>query len=230
MVTTYQKQRQLYFLGYYGGKIDGKFGEKSKAATEKFQSDFGLEVDGYFGPLTEAKSIEIVMLIQKTIGMPETECDGIAGNKIAKELRVWQKKNSLTADGIAGVNTRAKLGIKTVDIWTTVKHFKRSEFACKCGGKYCNGYPVEISHTLIRVAERAREHFGKPVIVSSGIRCNRHNSFVGGVSNSRHKLGKAMDFHVQDMSASAVLAWVKKQPEIRYTYAIDGYYVHMDVN
>ena len=22
-MTTYQKQRQLYFLGYYGGKIDG---------------------------------------------------------------------------------------------------------------------------------------------------------------------------------------------------------------
>ena len=117
----------------------------------------------------------------------------------------------------------------TGSFWDDIQYFKRDEFRCKCGGKYCNGYPVEINHTLIRVAERAREHFGKPIIVSSGIRCNRHNSSVGGVSNSRHKLGKAMDFHVQGMSASTVLAWVKKQPEIRYTYAIDSGYVHMDV-
>jgi peptidoglycan hydrolase-like protein with peptidoglycan-binding domain len=226
-MTTYQKQRQLYFLGYYSGKIDGEFGAKSKAATAAFQADFGLEADGVFGAKTEAKTIEIVKTIQKAIGV---EVDGIAGNDTASALRVWQKKNSLTADGIAGAKTRAKLGIKTVDFWSTVKYFKKSEFACKCGGKYCNGYPVEISHTLIRVAERARKHFGKPITVSSGIRCTHHNANVGGVSNSRHKLGKAMDFYVQGQTASTVLAWVKKQPEIRYTYAIDGYYVHMDVN
>lgn len=225
-MTTYQKQRQLYFLGYYGGEIDGAWGAKSKAATAAFQDDFGLEADGVFGAKTEAKTIEIVKIIQKAIG---AEVDGIAGNDTATALRVWQKKNSLTADGIAGVNTRAKLGIKTVDFWATVKHFKKSEFACKCGGRHCNGYPAEINHTLIRVAERAREHFGKPITVSSGIRCSKHNANVGGVSNSRHKLGKAMDFHVQGMSASTVLAWVKKQPEIRYTYAIDSGYVHMDV-
>lgn len=229
MVTTYQKQKQLYFLGYYGGDIDGVWGAKSKSATKDFQSDFGLDVDGVFGAKTEAKSIEIVKIIQKAIG---AEVDGIAGNDTATALRVWQKKNSLTADGIAGVNTRAKLGIKTVDFWAiaNVKHFKKSEFACKCGGKYCNGYPAEISHTLLKVAERAREHFGVPITVSSGIRCTKHNANVGGVSNSRHMLGKAMDFSVQGLRATTVLAWVKKQPEIRYAYAIDGYYVHMDVN
>jgi hypothetical protein len=227
VVTIKQKQRQLYFLGYYKGEIDGVWGAKSKSATEEFQADFGLEVDGDFGAKTEEKTIVVIKSIQAVVG---AEVDGIAGSDTTTATRVWQKKNSLTADGVAGVKTREKIGIKTVDFWSTIKHFKKSEFACKCGGKYCNGYPVDINHTLIRVAERAREHFGMPITVSSGIRCKTHNANVGGVSNSRHKLGKAMDFSVQGVTATKVLAWVKKQPEIRYTYAIDGYYVHMDVN
>lgn len=226
-MTIKQKQRQLYFLGYYDGKIDGAWGAKSKSATMEFQADFGLEVDGDFGAITEAKTITVIKSIQAVVG---AEVDGIAGDNTTTATKAWQKKNNLTADGIAGPKTRERIGIKTVDFWSTIKHFKKSEFACKCGGKYCNGYPVEINHTLIRVAERVREHFGKPIIVSSGIRCNRHNANVGGVSNSKHKLGKAMDFRVEGVTGSTVLAWVKKQPEIDYAYNIDGYYVHMDVN
>lgn len=226
-MTIKQKQRQLQFLGYYDGEIDGAWGAKSKSATMEFQEDFGLTVDGDFGAKTEEKTIVVIKSIQAVVG---AEVDGIAGSDTTTATRVWQKKNNLTADGIAGVKTREKIGIKTVDFWSTIKYFKKSEFACKCGGKHCNGYPVDINHTLIRVAERAREHFGMPITVSSGIRCKTHNANVGGVSNSRHKLGKAMDFSVQGVTATKVLAWVKKQPEIRYTYAIDPYYVHMDVN
>lgn len=38
-MTTKQKQRQLYYLGYYGGEIDGIWGAGSKAATVSFQKD-----------------------------------------------------------------------------------------------------------------------------------------------------------------------------------------------
>jgi uncharacterized protein YcbK (DUF882 family) len=87
-----------------------------------------------------------------------------------------------------------------------------------------------MNETLIRVADRVREHFGKPITVSSGRRCANHNARVGGVANSRHLSGKAMDFCVSGKSASQVLEYVQKQPEIRYAYAIDDSYVHMDVN
>lgn len=224
-MTTYQKQRQLYFLGYYGGEIDGEFGEKSKAATKEFQNDFGLDADGVFGANTEAKSIEIIKEVQAAVGV---EQDGIAGTDTIAATRAYQKKNNLKADGIAGKNTREKIGIKTTDFWETIKYFKKSEFACKCK-KYCNGYPVDINRTIVRIAERARENFGKPCIVSSGIRCATHNKNVGGVSNSRHKLGKAVDISIQDVTATKLLSWAKEQPEVRYTYAIDGYYVHIDV-
>ena len=115
----------------------------------------------------------------------------------------------------------------TGTFWDNVKYFKRSEFACKCGGKYCNGYPAEPKEKLIMVAENVREHFGKAMPVSSGLRCTRHNANVGGVSNSRHLSGKAMDFCVSGVPAATVLSYVKQQKDIRY--AIDGSYVHMDI-
>ena len=52
---------------------------------------------------------------------------------------------------------------------------------------------------------------------------------VGGVDGSRHKSGKAMDFRVEGHGAKAVLGYVQTLPHIRYAYAIDGSYVHMDV-
>jgi len=225
-MTVKQKQSQLKFLGYYPGAIDGIWGDRSKEATANFQDDFGLEDDGVFGALTEEKSAEIIKEIQTKVG---AAADGVAGSETESATKKWQAKNDLEDDGIAGERTREKMGIKTVDFWDTIRHFKRVEFECRCGRRYCNGFPVEIDRTLIRVADRIRSHFGKPATVSSGVRCSRHNSNVGGVANSRHKLGKAMDFSVSGVSSSTLLAYVKKQPEIRYAYAIDSLYVHMDV-
>lgn len=149
----------------------------------------------------------------------------------------------LTIDGICGAKTEKALKAAVVngmpakkvetsasgDFWDSIKYFKRSEFKCKCGGKHCNGYPVEPKEKLIRAADKVRGHFGKPMTVSSGVRCSTHNKNVGGVSNSRHMSGKAMDFSVSGFSASMVLAYVQKLPEIRYAYAIDSNHVHMDI-
>lgn len=111
--------------------------------------------------------------------------------------------------------------------WQSVQYFHRGEFACKCGN--CGGFPKEPDQILIRLAERTRQHFDAPVLVSSGVRCTAHNAAVGGVSNSRHLLGKAMDFCVRGYPAQTVLAYLKQQGELRYAYAIDESYVHMDV-
>jgi peptidoglycan hydrolase-like protein with peptidoglycan-binding domain len=229
IMTNKQKQRQLQYLGYYGGEIDGKLGTKTNAATASFQKDFGLESDGYFGPLTQTETVEVIKIIQKAIGLKGISIDGYAGTKTKKATKKYQKSKGLVEDGIAGKQTRATIPELNVDFWDTVKYFKKEEFKCHCNGKYCKGYPVDIDQTLIRVAERARKYFGRPITVSSGVRCNQHNANVGGVWNSRHKLGKAMDFTVAGVSPSTVKAWAKKQPEIRYTYVIDAAYVHMDV-
>ena len=243
-MTVKQKQWQLYFLDFYDysrWNIDGIWGDGSESATASFQRHFGLNPTGIFDEATEEKSKEVIRKIQEAakVYTPDLVVDGLAGIKTVNATKVLQKALSLAVDGIAGEKTRAKVDEKPIknasasssasgDWWDEIKYFKRSEFACKCG-KYCNGYPVEPQEKLVRAADKVRAHFGLPMDVSSGVRCSRHNSAVGGVSGSRHRNGKAMDFRVRGKTAAQVLAFVKTLPEIRYCYAINDTYVHMDI-
>jgi peptidoglycan hydrolase-like protein with peptidoglycan-binding domain len=143
--------------------------------------------------------------------------DGMTEKKILEVIASGEKPKATTTEK------------KTGTFWDDIKYFKRKEFKCRCGNVYCNGYPAEMHETLIRVGDRVRGHFGATATVSSGLRCKQHNANVGGVSNSRHLSGKAMDFCIKGKTSAQVLSYVKKQPEIRYAYAIDSQFVHMDI-
>ena len=165
--------------------------------------------------------------------------DGIAGQMTKVSVTAFQKDFGLTADGICGSETEKALthavaygmpakaveAPKSGDFWDGIKYFRKDEFACRCG---CGASDME--EKLIKTADKVREYFGKSITVSSGRRCTKHNSRVGGVSNSRHLSGKAMDFCVSGMSSDLVLTYVQKLPEIRYAYAIDSGFVHMDID
>lgn len=171
--------------------------------------------------------------------------DGIWGNQSRAATTEFQEATGLTADGVFGHQTEERIReavagneFKTVtpvvdstgdSWWSEIKYFTRAEFACKCGGRFCQGYPAEPVEQLVRLLDGIREHYGVPVIVSSGLRCKQHNSNSGGVSNSRHLSGKAVDFCVGTKSSAEVLAYVLTLPGVRYAYAIDGSFVHMDV-
>lgn len=114
--------------------------------------------------------------------------------------------------------------------WDEIEHFDRSEFKCTCGGRGCKGFPAEPRERLVRNAEAARKHFGRPAIVSSGVRCQLRNSELpGSAANSLHLSGRAMDFAIPGVTAAQLLAYVKTLPEVHEAYAIDGSYVHMGV-
>ena len=82
----------------------------------------------------------------------------------------------------------------------------------------------------MRNADAAREHFGKPAIPSSTVRCAAHNAELpGSAANSLHMRGKAMDFAISGISSNTLLAYVKTLPDVDEAYAIDGSYVHMGV-
>ena len=166
-------------------------------------------IDGDFGPASKGAT----MGFQEDYGL---EPDGIFGPKTEDMIK----------KAVAG--TEKPVEKKVADDWAGIKYFKRDEFKCKCG-KYCNGFPAEMDVKLLRIADEVREHFGKPITVSSGVRCEKHNANVGGVSGSRHKKGKAMDFCVSGIPASIVLPYVQSKSGIRYAYAINSSYVHMDV-
>lgn len=49
-----------------------------------------------------------------------------------------------------------------------------------------------LNFTLSKLNE-IREGYGKPIYITSGYRCNELNKIVGGVENSKHKKGLAVD-------------------------------------
>lgn len=101
------------------------------------------------------------------------------------------------------------------------KNFKYSEFKCKCGGKYCNGYPVPFSYDLAKNLQTIRTHFGKPLIITSPLRCETWNSKQGGVKNSKHKKGWACDFYIKGVSYNTLAKYVKTLPYFNYCYRIN---------
>lgn len=88
---------------------------------------------------------------------------------------------------------------QTGTFWDDIKFFTREEFRCQCGGKYCNGFPVEPEEKMVRTVDEIRRRLGVPISIvdagGSGVRCPVHNANVGGVANSEHLYGRAADLH-----------------------------------
>ena len=74
--------------------------------------------------------------------------------------------------------------------WGKIKHFKPAEFACKCG---CGRGPAEMHEQLVTALDMARRESGVPFVVASAYRCQKHNANVGGVEDSAHTKGLAVD-------------------------------------
>ena len=110
-------------------------------------------------------------------------------------------------------------------------NFKYSEFACHCNGKYCNGYPVAFSYDLAKNLQNIRDHFGKPLHITSPIRCEKWNSLQNGVKNSYHKLGWACDFYIDGVSYNTLASYVKSLPYFHYCYRVkeNQNVIHYDI-
>ena len=79
-----------------------------------------------------------------------------------------------------------------------MKWFKEKEFACKCCGQLPPLARENVKALVSEVLDPVREKLGKPVVVNSGYRCEKHNKDVGGVRNSQHLRGEAADIHCAD--------------------------------
>ena len=180
------------------------------------------------------------------LGFYDGPLDGLWGEKSQRAAIDFQNSYMAQEDvyGIFGADTEKRI-LEVVatgeeptvkenltapaDWWKDIRYFTRAEFRCPCGK--CGGFPVEPEEKLVRLADQVREHFGAPVIVSSGVRCQAHNDELdGSVKNSYHLRGKAMDFCVHGVPGAKLLAYVKTLP-VHYAYQINrSDFVHMDVN
>lgn len=122
--------------------------------------------------------------------------DGYGGPETDKAMR-----HAVAYDmfRVAGAVTDKNVGHKTGTFWDEIEFFTREEFRCQCGGKHCNGFPVEPDEAMVRTVNEIRRRLGVPVQIvdagGSGVRCPQHNAAVGGVANSNHLYGKAADLH-----------------------------------
>lgn len=170
-MTFKQIQLLLAYLGYYAGEIDGKWGQQSQSACISFQRDYGLDADGIAGAMTQK------MLKAAVAGTAYK-----VSSSDAKSESFPEKIDS--TDTISDTNS---------SFWDGIKYFRRTEFACQCGGKYCDGFPCEPAEETVKICDEIRKRAKVPITISSGIRCEKHNAEVGGVANSNHKYGKAAD-------------------------------------
>lgn len=173
------------------------------------------------------------------------DIDGLWGGVSAAATKKVQNILGIPGDGVWGPHTDDAIREHiyagediqipvTGDWWDGIRYWTREEFRCRCGEyhtPYCDGFPVEPDRTLVELVDDLRHRFGAPGIRSSGIRCTQHNADQpNSVPNSRHLTGKALDFMIKGVSASALLAAAQADPRCRYAYIIgSGPYVHVDV-
>ena len=153
--------------------------------------------------------------------------DNILGAKTKAAIKEFQQAHGLVVDGKPGPITQYEL------MFYKYSHFRKDEFKCKCGGKYCNGYPVKLDENLLIFLEKIRSELGnKPIKINSAIRCRQHNKNVGGVFDSMHIKGKAVDFtsnSVDSLKESQVADKIVggKGAVLRY---ISKNFVHIDTS
>lgn len=154
-----------------------------------------------------------------------TPVDGFGGPITDKELKYAVYNDLEKSEPVVEDNAPA-----TGTWWAEIEFFTPSEMACKCGGKYCNGYPHEIQPLLMQILDRARRWSGNPIQIISGLRCPEWNRIQKGVSTSQHQYGEAADVYFYGVSPNAALAWFQSQPDVRYAYRIEGSNnIHVDI-
>ena len=193
-----------------------------------------LQFLGYYkGEIDEIigrQSKKAIKDFKRDFGLPENDVyneeTDIVLQRVIKEMQVILQCSMI--DGKAGNETN-----NNYNQFKGIKHFKRNEFKCKCG---CCADRIDIR--LVKILDDIRDYYGKPAIITSGVRCPNHNKAVGGSGSSFHlstRGGKASDFYVSGIKVTDLLSHcidLRNQGKIRYTYtnntSMNGV-VHIDI-
>ena len=196
----------------------------------------------------------------QNIGTQNWATDGELSGSEGGELRLEAFAIIIVAQGvdigINGVETFAHIVKKTVEeivadpTYNPVdtndgygKYFTPDEFACDCIKGYdipdpCNGYPStqygtdpNLSPRLLEVLNAVREALGLPIIPTCGTRCYSCNIYWGGVPDSCHRIGDAVDCYCPGMDIVA-FAWyvANNYPDVGCRVYPGQGFLHIEVN
>lgn len=131
----------------------------------------------------------------------------------------------------SSIEVKKNMGYITVNKKANQKlseHFSSSEFDCHGNG--CCSSTI-INEKLVQFLEQIRNHFGKPITITSGYRCTVHNRNVNGATGSRHSKGDAADIVVQGITPRTVAQYAESIGILGiglYETSADGHFVHID--
>lgn len=91
-----------------------------------------------------------------------------------------------------------------------------------------------LQYGVDMVLDPLRRLYGKPIVITSGYRCNELNKRVGGVANSWHTQGNAADIHVASLSAATkIFSNLQKIPSVDtalFEHSTSGQWLHVQWN
>ena len=185
MMTLEQQQCHLAALGYYTLR----------------RKDGTLAVDGIGGPATKSAIYNFQLAHRKRPNGSILDADGTWGPATERAVRQ-----------VIGTSEdpQAPKPAETVPSKKGYKWINPAEFRCRCGGRYCNGWPAQPHQRTIDLLEQIGEHFKGRIITHSGLRCKTWNQLQGGAPNSKHMYGMAMDFHIEGVPNQTVYDYVDR--------------------
>lgn len=107
----------------------------------------------------------------------------------------------------------------------TFKELIKSDYAA---AHKINNMPTKIEiidnmfYLITECLQPMRTLFGKPFVISSGYRCEKVNTGVGGSTTSHHLTGQAVDFVVNGFTPKEIFDWIRKG-NFNYTQLILEY-------
>lgn len=109
--------------------------------------------------------------------------------------------------------------------WEEIKYFKPQEFDSPDEP----GSGQNMSFDLVQILDKARQKCGRPLVLHSGMRSQTHNTDVGGVNESAHTLGFAVDIDCQDSQSRFDLIKIFTDLGIR-RIGIGKTFLHVDID
>jgi hypothetical protein len=116
---------------------------------------------------------------------------------------------------------------KEINVTKLTEHFTKEEFDCQCG---CGNGEIIISERLVNELEIVRKAYGKPMRITSGIRCLSHNRNIGSRDTSSHIKGVAADIFCNDIKSRLELMKSLLRDAEFTRVGLHKEFIHVDVD
>ncbi len=188
-------QQFLQQQGYAPGKVDGRFGSKTTAATKRFQKAAGLKADGIVGPRTRKAASDLGHLPGSTTDI-DVDLDSVQDYSIRLGIPAGINQGVSRARQKTMLEVLGKPGDKTTDCSTpTSSRLKKLLVTENVGPFRVTGLKPAVALVRKIFAAVKEDH---PVLYNqlgtAGMLCCR--KVRGGSNFSNHSWGTAVDIKI----------------------------------